>query len=162
MTTTKASPSSRETAGLELTLFVSKGSNPCSLMRVSVRQAILETRMQVPLVVIDVGDDRQSGVDNGINSTPTLVIARDGVEIGRICGVRSASSIRERLQETVAERWGTRSDPGLRWLQALRISFVVLAGVLLIAACSIRSFHQHLLETSVLSLPTYYLLWTGD
>jgi hypothetical protein len=132
-------------------------------MRSRVREAILETRTQFPLVEIDVSDEPQSGVDNHIVSIPTLVMTRDGVEISRISGLSSASSIRERLQEASGtQRRKNRSNPRLSWLRALRVSILVVAGVILIAACSIRVARQQLLETPVLSLPSYYLLWSGD
>jgi hypothetical protein len=132
-------------------------------MRSRVREAILETRTHVPLVEIDVSDEPQSRVENDILSTPTLVMTRNGVEVSRISGVSSASSIRERLQEaSAAQRLKARSNPRFSWLRALRVSVVVLAGVILVAACSIRVARQQLLETPVLSLPTSFLLWTGD
>lgn len=53
---------------------------------------------------------------------------------------------------------GTRG----RWLSGLRLAVTTLVVVLLIAACSIRAAQQQLLNASVLSLPSYHLLWIGD
>jgi hypothetical protein len=54
------------------------------------------------------------------------------------------------------------TDTRRQWLSGLRLAVTTLVVVLLIAACSVRAAQQQLLKASVLSLPSYHLLWIGD
>lgn len=54
------------------------------------------------------------------------------------------------------------TDARRQWLSILRLAVTILVVVLLIAACSIQAAQQQLLKASVLSLPSYHLLWIGN
>lgn len=54
------------------------------------------------------------------------------------------------------------ADTRRRWLSGLPLAVTALVAVLLITACSIRTAQQQLLRASVLTLPSYHLLWIGD
>jgi hypothetical protein len=76
--------------GLELILFEAPGCIYCPVFRRDVAPSYAATRAgkAAPLRVLDINDEAASAIklSSPVTVVPTVVLVRDGVEIGRIAG----------------------------------------------------------------------------
>lgn len=77
-------------SGLELILFEAPGCAYCPVFRRDVAPSYAATRVgkSAPLRVVDINDEAASALTlkSPVTVVPTVVLVRDGVEIGRIAG----------------------------------------------------------------------------
>jgi thioredoxin 1 len=74
----------------QLLYFSGTWCQPCKTFRPIIESLTSE----IPIVFIDVDASSQTAQQYNIRSVPTTVLIKDGIEIGRIVGVKSANDIR--------------------------------------------------------------------
>jgi thioredoxin 1 len=74
----------------QLLYFSGTWCQPCKTFRPIIESLTPE----IPIVFIDVDASSQTAQQYNIRSVPTTVLIKDGIEIGRIVGVKSANDVR--------------------------------------------------------------------
>jgi thioredoxin 2 len=94
----------RYVAGTELPVvadFWAEWCGPCKMMAPAFAQAARE-RPRVQFVKIDTEDGPEAGAQYGIRSIPTMVLFRQGREVGRTSGAMSAPQLLAWIDLTLA------------------------------------------------------------
>jgi thioredoxin 1 len=68
--------------------FTAKWCGPCKQMEPVLHALAKEYAGHVELVAVDVDEDPIAAQQYGVRSMPTLVLVRDGREVGRVIGAR--------------------------------------------------------------------------
>jgi hypothetical protein len=83
-------PSRRAPTGYELIAFEAPGCSYCPVLRRDVAPSYPSSRAGkwAPLRFVDINDEAIAGIEltSPVTMVPTVVLVRDGVEIGRIAG----------------------------------------------------------------------------
>lgn len=75
-------------AGVLAVYFTAAWCGPCKVMKPVLAALAAEYRGRVTIVAIDVDEERLVAQQYDVRSMPTLVILRDGREVGRVVGSR--------------------------------------------------------------------------
>lgn len=82
--------------------FTAAWCAPCKVMEPILASLAVEYAERVRLVAIDVGDEPLLAERFGVRSMPTLVLLRDGREVGRIVGSRPRGFVAGVLERALA------------------------------------------------------------
>jgi thioredoxin 1 len=85
---------------LSLLEFTAAWCGPCKAMKPAL--VALAAEYRAPLTEIDVEHDVVTAQHYDVRATPTIVIVRDGVEVGRVVGVRSRAFLAGMLDRALA------------------------------------------------------------
>ena len=84
---------------LTLTLFKSKDCPLCRQME-PVFQSVAENfKDKISSNIVDITENMQQAIDNGVMSIPTVIIARDGNETARFTGIVSKEKISQAIEK---------------------------------------------------------------
>ena len=88
--------------GLTLIDFTAKWCGPCKQMEPVLSNLATEYAGRVRIVAVDVDDDQLLAQQFDVRSMPTLVLVRDGREVGRTVGTRPRAFIAGMLDRALA------------------------------------------------------------
>ncbi|HEY4239075.1 MAG TPA: thioredoxin family protein [Kofleriaceae bacterium] len=77
--------------------FTAKWCGPCRTLTPLLHAVATEYRGDVAVTEIDVDDDPVSAQRYDVRAMPTLVLVRDGREVGRVVGVRNRAYLQRML-----------------------------------------------------------------
>ncbi len=81
--------------GLFLVDFYADWCGPCRTMTPILEQVAKEMQGKVTVVKVDVDQAQSVAGTYQVNSIPTLILFKDGKEVGRVVGVREANTLKE-------------------------------------------------------------------
>jgi len=87
---------------LELLDFTARWCGPCKTMSAVLAAVGAEYAGRVRITEIDVDDDRARTEQFGVRAMPTLVVLRDGREVGRVVGARPRAFVAGVLDRALA------------------------------------------------------------
>ncbi|MBI5359412.1 MAG: thioredoxin family protein [Planctomycetes bacterium] len=94
--------------GIKVFFFKSKGCPQCQATAPAFNQVAETLKDKIQVNAIDIMEDMQTAIDNGVMSVPTIIIFRDNIELKRLNGIVSKDklekTIREFLEEPTAGR----------------------------------------------------------
>jgi thioredoxin 1 len=90
------------TAGLHLLEFGAKRCGPCRAMTPILEALAVEYASRAHILAIDCDREPELAERFGVRSMPTLVVWRDGREVGRIVGSRSRAFVAGVLDRALA------------------------------------------------------------
>ena len=85
-------------AGLVLVDFWAKWCGPCRMLAPVVEEVAAEMQGEVTVGKMDIDEDTQFAIGLGIMSIPTLILYKDGEEVGRLVGVQPKQAILGMIQ----------------------------------------------------------------
>ena len=85
-------------AGLVLVDFWAKWCGPCRMLAPVVEEVAAEMHGEVTVGKMDIDEDTQFAIGLGIMSIPTLILYKDGEEVGRLVGVQPKQAILGMIQ----------------------------------------------------------------
>ena len=85
-------------AGLVLVDFWAKWCGPCRMLAPVVEEVAAEMQGKVTVGKMDIDEDTQFAISLGIMSIPTLILYKDGEEVGRMVGVQPKQAILGMIQ----------------------------------------------------------------
>ena len=88
--------------GITLIDFTAKWCGPCKQMEPVLAALEREYTGRVRIVAVDVDDDPALAQQFDVRSMPTLVLVRDGNEVGRVVGTRPRGFIAGMLDRALA------------------------------------------------------------
>lgn len=87
--------SSKTASGLWLVDFFADWCGPCRMIAPVLEQIAMEMQGKLHVIKVDVEKCQKTTAQFGITSMPTLVLIKDGAEVGRIVGLRDAEKLKE-------------------------------------------------------------------
>ncbi len=81
--------------GLFLVDFYADWCGPCRMLTPVLEKIAQEMAGKVTVVKLDIDHAQQTASSCDITSVPTLILFKDGKEVGRIVGLRDAESIKQ-------------------------------------------------------------------
>jgi thioredoxin 1 len=88
--------------GVALVDFWAPWCGPCRTQKPIVEQLAEEYAGRASISAVDVDDSPQLAGSYSVYSIPTLVLLKDGAEVGRFVGVQSAERLRAALDAVLA------------------------------------------------------------
>ena len=88
------------TPGLTIIDFTAAWCGPCRQLTPTLDA--LATDYKIPLVEVDVDVDQLAAQQFGVRSMPTVVLWRDGREVGRFVGARSRAFVAGMIERALA------------------------------------------------------------
>jgi thioredoxin 1 len=88
---------------IEIIKFSRKDCRPCKVLANYLSEIDLES-LNAKLTEIDIEDDESAVHDYGLQSVPTLVFKRSGVEVHRIVGLRPTEEIIDAIEHAKVAR----------------------------------------------------------
>jgi len=82
--------------------FTARWCGPCKVMEPVLAALAAEYRGRVRLAAVDVNDEPALAEQYGVRSMPTLVVLRDGREVGRVIGSRPRAFVAGVLDRALA------------------------------------------------------------
>jgi len=75
--------------------FSAKWCGPCQ----GLKMAMAGVDFGIPIEDVDIDDNRDTAIEYGIRSVPTMILIRNDAEAKRMSGVKSVEEIRKWIQE---------------------------------------------------------------
>jgi thioredoxin 1 len=88
--------------GVTLIDFTAKWCGPCKQLAPILAGLATEYGSQVRVVAVDVDDSQDVAQRYGVRAMPTMVLLRDGAEVGRVVGTRSRAFLAGVLDRALA------------------------------------------------------------
>lgn len=88
--------------GVTLIDFTAKWCGPCKQLAPILAGLATEYGAQVRVVAVDVDDSQDVAQHYGVRAMPTMVLLRDGAEVGRVVGTRSRAFLAGVLDRALA------------------------------------------------------------
>ena len=82
-----------EKMGLVLVDFWATWCGPCRMLAPTIEEITVELQGKVTVGKLDIDEDTQFAVGLGVASIPTLILFKDGKEVGRMIGVQPKQAI---------------------------------------------------------------------
>ena len=79
--------------GLVLVDFWAEWCGPCRMLAPTVEELAAELKGQVTVGKLNIDDDTDLAIGLGVMSIPTLILFKDGAEVGRLVGVQPKQAI---------------------------------------------------------------------
>ena len=79
--------------GLVLVDFWAEWCGPCRMLAPTVEELAVELKGQVTVGKLNIDDYTDFAIGLGVMSIPTLILFKDGVEVGRLVGVQPKQAI---------------------------------------------------------------------
>ena len=79
--------------GLVLVDFWAEWCGPCRMLAPTVEELAAELKGQVTVGKLNIDDDTDFAIGLGVMSIPTLILFKDGAEVGRLVGVQPKQAI---------------------------------------------------------------------
>ena len=79
--------------GLVLVDFWAEWCGPCRMLAPTVEELAVELKGQVTVGKLNIDDDTDFAIGLGVMSIPTLILFKDGAEVGRLVGVQPKQAI---------------------------------------------------------------------
>ena len=79
--------------GLVLVDFWAEWCGPCRMLAPTVEELAVELKGQVTVGKLNIDDYTDFAIGLGVMSIPTLILFKDGVEVGRLVGVQPKQTI---------------------------------------------------------------------
>ncbi|NDV70104.1 thioredoxin [Dysgonomonas sp. 25] len=99
-----ASTYKKETGkGIVLVDYWAAWCPPCQKMNPVLEELAKEYKGKVKIAKLDIDSNKQFATRQGIQSIPTMILYRDGKEIGRAVGIVSKQELAKALDEQLAE-----------------------------------------------------------
>ena len=86
-------PEKLKEMGLVLVDFWATWCGPCRMLAPVVEEVAAEMQGKVTVGKMDIDEDTQFAIGLGIASIPTLILYKDGEEVGRLIGVQPKQAI---------------------------------------------------------------------
>jgi len=84
---------------LSISLFKSKDCPLCGHMEPVFKSVADNYKDTISANVVDITENIQTAVDNGVMSIPTLIIFKDGAEVARFTGVVTKEKIEQVIEK---------------------------------------------------------------
>ena len=83
--------------GYVIVKYMATWCGPCKLLA-PVMEALSEEMKPAPFIEIDVDQHGEAAAEMGIRGVPTVLIFKDGIEIGRFSGYSPKEELKKKLQ----------------------------------------------------------------
>ena len=84
--------------GLVLADFWAEWCGPCRMLAPTVEELAVELKGQVTVGKLNIDDYTDFAIGLGVVSIPTLILFKDGAEVGRLVGVQPKQAIVEMIR----------------------------------------------------------------
>ena len=89
---------SKTKTGLWLADFYADWCGPCRMLAPVIDEVAGELQGKVGFIKVDVDASQKTASQFEVTSVPTIVLIKDGKEVGRLVGLRDAEKIKEFIQ----------------------------------------------------------------
>ena len=81
--------------------FFAAWCGPCKMLTPILEQIVKENRVGIPIGKLDIDQCLEIAQDFGVMSVPTMILFKDGKEIGRIIGLRNKEQLVKEIKEAL-------------------------------------------------------------
>lgn len=89
-------------SGLWLVDFFADWCGPCRMLAPVIHQVAGEMGGRLGFLKVDVDDAQETAAKFGVTSIPTVVLVKDGKEVGRFVGLKDAQKVKDFLAPHVS------------------------------------------------------------
>jgi thioredoxin 1 len=89
------------TMPVKVVFFKSKSCPVCHTVEPVYKTVLESFDALVEAAIVDIADDMQAAVDNGVLAVPTIIVYRDGKETQRMIGQITAGKMGQALKEAL-------------------------------------------------------------
>jgi len=82
-------------SGLWLVDFFADWCGPCRMLVPVLEEVAAEMKGKVSFIKVDVDSCQKTAAKYEVTSVPTIILVKDGQEVGRIVGLRDATKLKE-------------------------------------------------------------------
>lgn len=95
---TDANFSHEVAVGVTLVDFYATWCGPCKMLAPLLEQVALELKGKVKIGKINIEEEQKTPDDFGVTAFPTMILFKDGKEVGRLLGLRKADVIKNFIE----------------------------------------------------------------
>ena len=88
-------------SGVVLVDFHASWCGPCRTLAPVLTQVAKEVEGKAVIGKIDIDDEQKTAAQFQITSVPTMVLFKDGKEVGRLVGLRTADAVKEFINSAI-------------------------------------------------------------
>lgn len=88
--------------------FFATWCGPCKMLTPILEQIASEDRVGIPIGKLDIDQCLEIAQDFGVMSVPTMVLFKDGQEVGRIIGLRNKEQLVREIKDALAPESGKK------------------------------------------------------
>jgi thioredoxin 1 len=87
--------------GVTLVDFYANWCGPCRTLAPVLEQAAKDLHGQATIAKVDIDNEQKTANQFQITSVPTMILFKNGKEIGRLVGLRSADAIKDFIKQAL-------------------------------------------------------------
>ncbi len=87
--------------GVTLVDFHANWCGPCRALAPVLEQVAKEVQGKATIGKVDIDNEQKTAAHFQITSVPTMILFKDGKEVGRLVGLRSADALKEFIQSAM-------------------------------------------------------------